>query len=318
MMSDDPTAPASGDDCMIPPPVEPEALERYLLKQSPYDGSDEIRSYVEGQSPDEQVTYVERISGERVLGNDHEIWDVHTTGERYWVITRPTNLYSQRLFPSADYTLTFHVGLMARVASRERGHADDEQRNRVASAWRRWMQAAEALDQAHEAEEFQAVGMRCRECLLDLARSIAEEPMVPPGREAPKSGDFIHWSELIAEALVGGPSAREVRSYLKTITKSAWQLVSWLTHASNAVRLDGEMAVEAAHSVVVAFAAAVIRFEQGIPSRCPQCNSYKMATRYLTEIGADGMYACVCESCGWRDPSPGDTRPEPGAPGENA
>ncbi len=309
---------ATGDDCVIPAPVEPEALERYLLRQSPYDGSEEIRSYVESQSPEEQVTYLERISGERVLANDHEIWDVHTTGERYWVITRPTNLYSQRLFPSADYTLTFHVGLMARLASRERGHADDEQRNRLASAWRRWTQAAEALDHAHEAEEFQAVGMRCRECLLDLARSIAEDPMVPPGREVPKSGDFIHWSEFIADALVRGPSAREVRSYLKTIARSAWQLVSWLTHASNAVRLDGEMAVEATHSVVVAFAAAVIRFEHGIPSRCPQCGSYKVATRYLAETEADGVYACVCETCGWRDPGQGGDQPQPGTGGENA
>lgn len=297
-MSDDPKP---RDDCVIPSPVEPEALERYLLKQSPYDGSEEIRSYVESQSPKEQVTYLERIADERVLGSDHEIWDVHTTGERYWVITHPTNLYSQRLFPSADYTLTFHVGLMARLASRQRGGADEEQRNRLASAWRRWTQAAQALDEAHEAEEFQAVGMRCRECLLDLARSIAEESMVPPGREAPKSGDFIHWSELIADALISGPSAREVRSYLKTIAKSAWQLVSWLTHASNAVRFDGEMAVEATHSAVVAFAAAVIRFEHGVPSRCPQCNSYKIATRYLAEIESDGVYACVCETCGWRE-----------------
>jgi len=312
-MSDGSTHPTNDDDCQIPPPVEPEALERYLLKQSPYDGSDEIRMYGEGQSPDEQVTYLERISSERVLGNDHEIWDVHTTGERYWVITRPTNLYSQRLFPSADYTLTFHVGLMARLASRERGHADQEQLNRVASAWRRWTQAAEALDQAHEAEEFQAVGMRCRECLLDLARSIAEESMVPPGREVPTSGDFIQWSEIIAGALVSGPSAREVRSYLKTIARSAWQLVSWLTHASNAVRLDGEIAVEATHSVIVAFAAALIRFEHGIPSRCPQCSSYKVVTRYIAEIDADGVYACMCESCGWQDPGQTGAQPEPNA-----
>ena len=29
-----------------------------------------------------------------------------------------TNLYSQRHFPSLDYTLSFHIGLMARLRSR--------------------------------------------------------------------------------------------------------------------------------------------------------------------------------------------------------
>lgn len=289
------------DDCTIPPPVEPEVLERYLLKKSPFDGSDEIRIYVEWQSPEEEVTYLERILSKRILGNDHEIWDVHTTGERYWVITNPTNLYSHRLFPSADYTLTFHVGLAARIISRREGRADDEQKSWSLSAWRRWQQAAEALDHAHEAEEFQAVGMRCRECLLALIRSIAADSMVPPGREAPKVGDFIHWSELIADVVAGGSSAKEVRGYLKTIAKSTWQLVSWLTHASNAVRLDGEMAVEATHSTLVAYGIALSRFENGIPTKCPQCNSYKIATRYLPEFGDEDLYVTVCETCGWTD-----------------
>ena len=247
------------DDCVIPHPVEPEVLERYLLKQSPFDGSDDIRQYVESQSPEEEVTYLERILSERVVGRDHEIWDVHTTGERYWVITNPTNLYAQRFFPSADYTLTFHVGLVARLASRREGSADDEQKARLLPAWRQWMQAAEALDQAHEAEEFQAVGMRCRECLLALVRSIAAESMVEPSHEAPKVGDFVHWSELIANVLARGASAKELRGYLKTVAKAAWHLVSWLTHASNAIRFDGEMAVEATHSTLVTNGVSLIR-----------------------------------------------------------
>ena len=163
------------------------------------------------------------------------------------------------------------------------------------------MQAAEALDQAHEAEEFQAVGMRCRECLLALVRSIAAEPMVEPSHEAPKVGDFVHWSELIANVLARGASAKELRGYLKTVAKAAWQLVSWLTHASNAIRFDGEMAVEATHSTLVAYGVALLRFEHGIPTRCPQCNSYKITTRYLPELGVESPYGTVCEACAWTD-----------------
>lgn len=299
MTASDSPPPDDSNECLIPDTVSPEALGKYLLKRSPFDGADEIADYVQGQSPEESVTYLENVSSERVLGRDYATWDVHTTGERYWVITNPTNLYSQRLFPSADYTLSFHLGLMSRVMSRREPQADDEAQDRLAAAWRRWTQAAEALDQASEAEEFQAVGMRCRECLLALARDIAEKSMVPKGETAPKVGDFIHWSELIANALASGSSAREMRSYLKTTAKAAWQLVAWLTHASSAVRFDAGLAVDATHSILASFGMAVLRFEQGIPSQCPQCSSYQVSTFYVGEISESMPYAPVCHACGW-------------------
>lgn len=286
-------------DCLIPDAVLPEVLERYSLKQSPYDGADTIRAYLEGQSPNERVTNLEKIASKRVVSRDHETWDVHTTGERYWVITNPTNLYSQRLFPSADYTLTFHVGLTARLSSRREGRADEEQQERLLVPWRRWVQAADALDRAYEAEEFQAVAMRCRETLAAFIRDVATEDMIPRGAEAPKIGDFIHWSERIADALAAGSSAKELRSYLKNSAKSTWQLVSWLTHASNATLLDAEIALEATHSVLTAFGTAMTRFERGIPDRCTRCDSYKLNMRFLAaDDEGGGAYVAVCESCG--------------------
>ena len=36
---------------------------------------------------------------------------MRTTKGRWWVITNPTNLYSQELFPSLDYAISFHVGV---------------------------------------------------------------------------------------------------------------------------------------------------------------------------------------------------------------
>lgn len=51
------------------------------------------------------------------MGDPYEMWDVTTDQDRWWVITNPTNLYSQQHFPSLDYTLSFHIGLMARVVA---------------------------------------------------------------------------------------------------------------------------------------------------------------------------------------------------------
>lgn len=291
--------PEDANECLIPDTVSPEALGKYLLKRSAFDGANEITEYVQGQSPDETVTYLERISAERVLGREYETWDVHTTGERYWVITNPTNLYAHRLFPSADYTLSFHVGLMSRVLSSREPQADDEAQDRLAAAWRRWTQAAEALDKANEAEDFQAVGMRCRECLLALVRDIAKDSMVPKGEVAPKTGDFIHWSELIANAIASGSSAREIRGYLKIAGKATWQLVSWLTHASGAVRFDAELSLNATHTILASFGMALVRFEDGVPSQCPQCGSYQLSSIYVGELSESMRYAPVCRACGW-------------------
>lgn len=301
-MVDEPTssdAGAAGEECVIPGPIAPEALQEYLLNREPFDGAAAIASYVEGQSPEESVTYLERISEERVLARDHIVWDVHTSGERYWVITSPTNLYSQRLFPSADFTLSFHVGLMARVSSQRTSEVSEQEHEHLAVAWRKWTQAAKMLDRSKEAEEFQAVGMRCREALVALVRELSDDSMVPANATAPKAADFIHWTEFIAHAYASGSHNAEVRSYLKAIARSTWQLVSWLTHTTGAVRLDAEIAVDGVRTVIAAFGMASLRFEQGVPAQCPTCASYKITSVYVGELSDSMPYVPVCQSCGW-------------------
>lgn len=178
-----------------------------------------VREYVEMKAEGEVVQRLEKIASERVGSSNHDVWDVQTDQSRWWVITEPTNLYAQEEFPSMDLVLTFHVGLTMRVMHRREPTVSDEQRDRLATAWRRWTQAAEALDRADEAEEFQAAGMRCRECLLAMARDIADDAMVPEEEAAPKGSDFLHWSELIANHIAGGSSNSRIRSYLKATAK---------------------------------------------------------------------------------------------------
>ncbi len=243
------------------------------------------------------MQHAERIKTERVFDRSYDCWDVHTDKERYWVITNPTNLYSQQLFPSLDYTISFHVGVMARVAAGQQGAPDEGQRLRLMAVWRRWEDAAIALDVAEEAEEFQAIGMRCRECLIQLVRLLGRAEMIPVGVEAPKRSEVIGWSERIANAIAAGANADYVRGYLKTVAKSAWQLVSWLTHATNVGRQDAAFALDATHSVLTAFVGATMRFESGSPDRCPKCGSYSIAVGYNPEKSPP--YISACEKCDW-------------------
>jgi hypothetical protein len=143
--------------------------------------------------------------------------------------------------------------------------------------------------------------MRCRECLLEFVRGIADEAMVPAGEEVPKLGDFTHWSERLADAIAHGASADRVRGYLKATSKATWELVSWLTHAKNAVFHDARLAVEATQSVLAAFTDALLRHETKAPDRCPRCASYRLVAVFEPELGTETGYAALCSTCGWTE-----------------
>lgn len=285
--------------CTIPPAIPDTALPDLILKRD-RDGEAAIRRYVERQGK-EEVTHAERMTTEYALGRKYDAWDVRTTKGRWWVITSPTNLYSQELFPSLDYTISFHVGVTARLMSRSRPGVEPMEAALLAAAWRRWQQAGEALDEAEEAEDFQSVGMRCRESLIAMVKALATPEMVPPGAVTPKRSDVPAWTDLIANRVAHGSSVEYVRHYLKTISKSGWQLATWVTHASNATRADAILALEATQHALAMFGTAVLRHAHGIPDRCPSCGSYQIGVRGQPD--GDGSEAVpTCRSCGWARP----------------
>src|SRR5215207_7756113 len=124
-----------------------------------------IRQYVDSQSAqDDPVTVVQQVGSQRILGRVHDLYDVHCTKTRWWVITNPTNLYQQSDFPQVDQALIFHIGLGAVLAERSRGEMEDPaDQEQVTSSWRRFRQAMESMNDAHESEDFQAVGVKCRD-----------------------------------------------------------------------------------------------------------------------------------------------------------
>lgn len=296
----DDTKKRPADGCTVPQRVPTAALPGMVTPQPKHEAED-IRRYVEIEAHDETVAHLEKVKSEVIQGKRMDVWDVHTDKGRWWVLTNLTNLYSQDHFPSLDYTLTFHVGLMARLAERNDAQLDPE-KERIAAAWRRLDQAEQALELADEAEEFQAVGMRCREALLAFVSAVRDRSIVEPGLEAPKANDFVRWSEIVADTIAGGASASAIRSFLKSTAKSTWQLVSWLTHAQNAVRHDAELATGATSTVLGAFTGALMRHESKEPDRCPRCGSYRLRSWYKPELGIDPPYVTVCGNCEWSEP----------------
>src|SRR6185503_11914983 len=105
-------------ECVIPVAIPIEALAGFVLDKGGNE-ADQIRSYIESQAPNESVKHLEKVSSESIFGQPMDAWDVRTNKNSWWVITNPTNLYSQRLFPSLDYTISFHVGVTTRMAQAE-------------------------------------------------------------------------------------------------------------------------------------------------------------------------------------------------------
>jgi hypothetical protein len=62
----------------------------------------EVAGYVEREAKGETVQHTEKVRTEHIMGRAIQCWDVYTDRDRYWVMTAPTNLYDQKIFPSLD------------------------------------------------------------------------------------------------------------------------------------------------------------------------------------------------------------------------
>lgn len=288
------TGPTLGEH-VIPPAIPIEALASFTFDRDEKSAV-EITAYVESQSRGETVSHAEKVMSQRVLGRKYECWDVRTDKARLWVITSPTNLYDQTLFPSLDYTLSFHIGLMARVMARHEPGTGVLEQITMPAAWRKWEQAGQALNEAEEPEDFQTVGMRCRECLVAMVHALALPAMVPDGVVKPQKSNVVEWCALIADHVAHGSSPEHVRGYLKATSKAGWALVNWLTHTHSAARADAIMAHDVTQHILALFGTAALRHRQGVPDRCEACGSYQF------ELWADEPGAPMkprCSSCGW-------------------
>jgi hypothetical protein len=174
-----------------------------------------IREYVNSQSPaDDQAGLVQKVGSQRIMGRVHEMYDVHCEKTRWWVITDPTNLYLQSDFPDVQQALIFHLGIGLFLAHRSRANLNESHEELVSGAGRRYRQALEAMDAAGEAEDFQAIGIRCRDALLALVRDHLDADWIGDVAERPKVSDFKGWAAIFAERLSEGRAYRqkEIRS----------------------------------------------------------------------------------------------------------
>src|SRR6266404_1380287 len=260
-----------------------------------------MRDYVNSQSSgDDQAGLVQKVKSQRIMGRVHDIYDVHTKSTRWWVITEPTNLYLQTDFPKAEQALIFHLGLGIFIAERGRAEIDEAQEEHVSTAWRRFRQALEAMNDASESEDFQAVGIKCRDALIALGKQHKDASWVGSVPEPPKAADFKGWGNIFAERLAEG----RLRSYIKSLVDKTWDLAVWLQNYGNATPIDADIVLESTSHLITIFSKLVRRLEVGDPDRCPRCESYRLDEDIQQDETRKGFWeSTACAACGWRSDS---------------
>lgn len=269
-----------------------------MLKASDTE-TEEIREYFEWQAPDLQVTFLQKIYSEAVLNTRHDVWDIHTNKDRWWVITGGTNLYSQAQFPNMDLALTFHIGLMLRIPRTDEQEVNDRRILPFEPVLEKMDEVGDAMTQAHSLPDYQAVGVRCRETLLSFiaaAQDAAIWTNTPPQR-----ANFRAWTDIIFNDLLPSETNKERRGAIKQTLESAWTFTNWLTHAKAATWLDADMAHALTAQAVNMAMTQILRVLRGVPEECPQCGSPNLEP----ELGENSATPEIvwerptCADCGW-------------------
>lgn len=262
-----------------------------------------VLDYMASEAKDERVELVQKVYSERVFSAPSDIWDVHTDKERWWVIVNPMmNLYSQKQFPNMDLALTFHVGMCLRVPRSERPSVEDSQVEPFMACWRAFQEASEAKDRAEEIEDFQAVGVRCREALISLVHLAQDAIEIAESTERPKKSDFKAWVDVIASVVYQGESNKERRGLLKSVADSAWSFTNWLTHSRNVTFYDAESACSVTEEAMALLSNVLVRHLREVPDSCPACGSFRLyPERAHDPESPDDLYERpVCRKCAWR------------------
>lgn len=260
-----------------------------------------VIDYYLGQSPEgTEVTFAQKVYAESVIGHTHAVWDVHASDGRWWVITNPTNLYSQDQFPNMDLAITFHMGLCLRIPRNDIKQADVESVRPFTDVLQSVADCEAALGQANDAGAFRAIGVRCRENLLAFVHA-AQDACEWPEQDRPQRSNFKAWVDWIFDTFLGGADNRERRRLIKTTMKEAWDYVNWLTHSQSGKWMDAEIATNAVSHAIGIATSICVRHLRGVPDQCPACESHRL----FPEEGMNPEHPemiferPVCSECGW-------------------
>ncbi len=246
------------------------------------------------------------------LGTDVTVWNVKTdTDGAWWVVEGdvvPMNLYSQGAYYfGTDEVYSFHMGIMQRMSSSREQYSPDDYIEAATlgteiapQLLRKLRSIATLIDTAVEIEDFQAIGVQCREILIVLGNHIYGEHMAPEG-DQPKGSDFKKKSELAIQFYLNGSENADYRSYIKKLTEATWDYANKLTHSSSATYYEASTCVSLCISLVGTYENVLQKIHDPISQKsCTVCKSHKLSVVDI-ETEDNGIIKSIrilCAECG--------------------
>ena len=195
------------------------------------------------------------------LGMEVCVWNVKTDNDGDWWVVEgdevPMNLYSQSAYYfGADEAYSFHMGLMKRMrVEQEKFSSEDFVRGVTLGTdiapqlFRKLKNVAQLIDSAHEVEDFQSIGVQCREILIELGNYIYVPDMATNGEQSQKS-NFKQKVELFLQFYLKGSENSDYRSMIKKLTESTWEYACKITHSSKATFYEASSCVMMCTSLI--------------------------------------------------------------------
>ena len=217
------------------------------------------------------------------------------------------NLYPQRAYYfSADEVYSFHMGLMERMRASQSQYNPEDYVSAMTLGtelapvlFRRLKNLARQIDEAEEVEDFQAIGVQCREILVELGNYIYTAEMA--GNDvAPKESDFKRKAELFMRYTVRGSHGKDYRSIMKRLTEATWEYVNKITHSQTSTFYEASTCVSMTMSLVSAYENVRQKDMDLLAGyQCATCKSKKLRVADF-EVNDDVIthLDLECEECG--------------------
>lgn len=273
----------------------------------------DIIRYVEDQSQDGvKVLSVKTEQSFDDLGHIVNVWNVKTDIDGSWWVVEgegsPMNLYPQDAYYfSADEVYSFHIGIMERMlASNDNYNPEDYVRAVSLDAeiapilFRKLKNIALLIDTAIEIEDFQAIGVQCREILVELGNNIYL-PKMAGQEEQPKESDFKRKAELFIQYHIPGKENKDYRNIIKRMTEGTWDYAAKIVHSRNSTFYDVSTCVSLTTSIVTMYENVRLKYLDFISKcKCKNCQSKKLGVtnRELSDDEKELRLELTCEECG--------------------
>lgn len=271
---------------------------------------EDIAEYVQWQSQNKcKVLSAKPEQTFNDLGVEVNVWNVKTdTDGSWWVVegeTIPMNLYSQDAYYfGTDEVYSFHMGIMERMKAsaykpEDYVNAMTLESDIAPQLFRKLKNIASLIDSAIEIEDFQAIGVQCREVLIELGNSIYSAEMVGDG-EQPQASNFKRKAELFVQFYLSGSDNSDYRSIIKKLTESTWDYTNKITHSHNTTFYEASTCVSLCTSLVGVYENIKQKvFDPISQYKCNNCKSKKLVI-VDDELDEDGMVKTLylqCEEC---------------------